>query len=1075
MEDDSELSAWKDVDNFLCRQCAFHGETYDMEAALQRLRVAWVGGRALACATTEKLLLVTHKVKLPAFRTSPSQPGKQDDNAVKVLRMLSPSMLNDHTPLSVVGDGNCMYRALSRGLFGTENHHLHVRLLTALEIMQNRKFYDVSSKEYVDLVRDSRVFHDCYDSIVKSTTVPRQYSEMLHIFAASAALSVCVNCYCPPQPRGANFEADTLSRIVNGRAVATNAHRVMVMWTGSIPTNMDEYFPNHFVTMYQHAVVPQQSSTTSLRALPLVHVSNGASTLTASSSLSVPPVAAATHTTAPTRPLPLVAAATHTTAPTRPLPLVAAATHTTAPTRPLPLVAAATHTTAPTRPLPPVAAATHTTAPTRPLPPVAAATHTTAPTRPLPLVAAATHTTAPTRPLPLVAAATHSTAPTRPLPPVAAATHTTAPTRPLPPVAAATHSTAPTRPLPPVAAATHTTAPTRPLPLVAAATHTTAPTRPLPLVAAATHSTAPIRPLPPVAAATHTTAPTRPLPPVAAAFHNRPSTYVLLPPTSSATHTTAPTRPLPPTASTTATTSATTSSSSTSVPDISLIAPMPHTPFHVPVPVVEPDIDVMEAPTAEPSQIPELNFTMVEKGSKSGKRQLVDSLNHTYNKKRCTKNATVWQCSIRYGLTYCVATVKQCGEVFTPGPSQHVCLPKASALAASRIRAQLGSTIDQISTASTIVNAALRDHLPTSAPTEALPKMSSLVRMANKSRQADRPTNPTTLNFNIQQEAIPDDFLKADLQVGQRRHLIFYTATLMSLLRVAKEWYVDGTFKAVGAPFTQLWTIHVFLKSGDCVKQVPLVFALMSGKSTDDYVAVLRHVVEHLHAPLAVVTVVLDFEAALWSALRQVLPEVSIKGCHFHWTQAIWRKVQDVNLAMPYMQDSKTQKFIRRLFCLPFLPQEQMCAYFATIMALGTPTSPLPEAFRQLLNYIDNTWIHSAIWPPASWSVFNRSVRTNNDCEGWHRRLNSMTRRNHLPFYQLVTLLHGEAILVNVQMQFIADEKLQRLQRVQRQQQQGKIFMVWDAYINLRLDAHELMAKIGKIYKPCIRVTKSSG
>ena len=95
------------------------------------------------------------------------------------------------------------------------------------------------------------------------------------------------------------------------------------------------------------------------------------------------------------------------------------------------------------------------------------------------------------------------------------------------------------------------------------------------------------------------------------------------------------------------------------------------------------------------------------------------------------------------------------------------------------------------------------------------------------------------------------------------------------------------------------------------------------------------------------------------------------------------------------MQDSKTQKFIRRLFCLPFLPQEQLCAYFATIMALGTPTNQLPQELRQLLNYIDNTWIHSAIWPPASWSVFNRSVRTNNDCEGWHRRLNSMTRHNH--------------------------------------------------------------------------------
>ena len=107
--------------------------------------------RALACATTEKLLLVTHNVKLPDFRTSPTQPGKPDDIAVKALSMLSPSMLNDHIHLSVLGDGNCMYRALYRGLFGTENLHLHVRLLTALEIIQNRKLYDVSGKRLLTL------------------------------------------------------------------------------------------------------------------------------------------------------------------------------------------------------------------------------------------------------------------------------------------------------------------------------------------------------------------------------------------------------------------------------------------------------------------------------------------------------------------------------------------------------------------------------------------------------------------------------------------------------------------------------------------------------------------------------------------------------------------------------------------------------------------------------------------------------------------------------------------------------------------------------------------------------------
>jgi transposase-like protein len=37
--------------------------------------------------------------------------------------------------------------------------------------------------------------------------------------------------------------------------------------------------------------------------------------------------------------------------------------------------------------------------------------------------------------------------------------------------------------------------------------------------------------------------------------------------------------------------------------------------------------------------------------------------------------------------------------------------------------------------------------------------------------------------------------------------------------------------------------------------------------------------------------VILDFEIALWKALKSQLPEVKLQGCLFHWTQAIWRKV----------------------------------------------------------------------------------------------------------------------------------------------------------------------------------------
>ena len=70
-----------------------------------------------------------------------------------------------------------------------------------------------------------------------------------------------------------------------------------------------------------------------------------------------------------------------------------------------------------------------------------------------------------------------------------------------------------------------------------------------------------------------------------------------------------------------------------------------------------------------------------------------------------------------------------------------------------------------------------------------------------------------------------------------------------------------------------------------------------------------------------------------------------------------------------------------------FLPHEHITLLFTNMILLDAPTSPMPPLLGQLLNYIQTTSIYSNIWPPASWSIFNRAVRTNYDCERWHRRL----------------------------------------------------------------------------------------
>ena len=108
--------------------------------------------------------------------------------------------------------------------------------------------------------------------------------------------------------------------------------------------------------------------------------------------------------------------------------------------------------------------------------------------------------------------------------------------------------------------------------------------------------------------------------------------------------------------------------------------------------------------------------------------------------------------------------------------------------------------------------------------------------------------------------------------------------------------FVDATFKVVRRPFVQLFGVHAFIRSGTSTKQVPMAFAIMSGRRTADYDGVLRAVLAALPAPPAVHTVVADFEAAAWQAMRAIFPQVELRGCLFHFTQVSSARVVFANL-----------------------------------------------------------------------------------------------------------------------------------------------------------------------------------
>lgn len=138
---------------------------------------------------------------------------------------------------------------------------------------------------------------------------------------------------------------------------------------------------------------------------------------------------------------------------------------------------------------------------------------------------------------------------------------------------------------------------------------------------------------------------------------------------------------------------------------------------------------------------------------------------------------------------------------------------------------------------------------------------------------------------------------------------MFTNTQQLEVLSRAKKWYVDGTFKLCRAPLKQLLTVNGFVRSGDCKKQVPLLFVIVSDRKKKDYRAVFRALIDILRVPPAASRITVDVDRAVWSVrmLRQVFPVVKIQGCVFHCTQALWRKV--CNIILMSVQSSQAWHF----------------------------------------------------------------------------------------------------------------------------------------------------------------------
>ncbi|CAF1067047.1 unnamed protein product [Rotaria sordida] len=154
-------------------------------------------------------------------------------------------------------------------------------------------------------------------------------------------------------------------------------------------------------------------------------------------------------------------------------------------------------------------------------------------------------------------------------------------------------------------------------------------------------------------------------------------------------------------------------------------------------------------------------------------------------------------------------------------------------------------------------------------------------------------------------------------------------------------------------------------------------------------------------------TIISDFEQGLGEAISSEFPSSNHIGCYFHFTQAVYRHIQQFGLSSAYINNENIRMICRKLMALALLPSSVVLKSFEDLyeIVLLASSSEL-GSLRPLFDYFENYWIKRI--DINKWNVYGFRIRTNNNAEGFHNRLNLRIAKYHPNIWTFIRCIQGE-------------------------------------------------------------------
>ena len=133
----------------------------------------------------------------------------------------------------------------------------------------------------------------------------------------------------------------------------------------------------------------------------------------------------------------------------------------------------------------------------------------------------------------------------------------------------------------------------------------------------------------------------------------------------------------------------------------------------------------------------------------------------------------------------------------------------------------------------------------------------------------------------------------------------------------------------------------------------PCVYFLLPNKTQETYskmLEALRELIPNADPQI----ILLDFENAGQNAFRKTYPNASIKGCLFHLSQSVQRKVAQLGLKNKYQIEIEFSMQVKSLWALSFVPTN---GFLERFQELADTFPNEEEGVEELLAYFEVTYI----------------------------------------------------------------------------------------------------------------------